>query len=337
MTEIVFLDGALNGTDPIFGFPIYAWILAIWWVIVMPIAWVGLKGFLWTPYEKFHGLYFAHKNDSSADLIVDWMGNADMIAENKAKCIFDYSEEDYEITIPELPLKTIKIAGIAAAVFGIIAIVFGSWLAGLFLIVLGIAAFYIEPLASFVAEKLFWYPTKYLDDITFKDAILYKLGGINFDCKIAQKLQNGEWEQYPVVVCGGIPVEIIYDTDQWCKKKTPQHLAIKKFCRQWNIDNPNNQIHTYAKLQRLYNEGVIPEIPGVKFSYPVTWTRIDAGFPYFPMGDYDGKLCQMAKKKEQARDQVPATYLKYIIIASVVVFIVGLVIKGFFTLIQTKP
>ena len=336
MTEIVFLEGALNGADPIFGLPIYAWLLILWWFIIMPIAWVGLKGFLWTPYEKFHGLYFAHKNDSSAVLIVDWMGNADMIAEHKAKCIFDYSEDDYEITIPELPLKAIRTAGIISAIVGIIAIVMGSWIAGLFLVACGIAAYYIEKVASFAAEKLFWYPTKYLDDISFKDAVLYKLGGINFDCKIAQKLQNGEWAQYPVVVCGGIPVEIIYDTNQWCKKKTPEHLAIKKFCRQWNVDNPDNQIHTYAKLQRLYNEGALPEIPGVKFSYLVTWTRIDAGFPYFPMGDYDGKLCQMAKKKEQSRDQVPATYLKYIIIASVVIFIVGLIIKGVFTLIQAK-
>lgn len=299
----------------------------------MPISWVGLKGFMWTPFEKFHGLYYAHKNDSSAVLIVDWMGNADMIAENKAKCIFDYGEDDYEIVIPELPLQAIKIGGIIAAVVGVIAIVTGSWIFGIAMILVGVLAYFAEGVASFTAEKLFWYPTKYLEDLSFKDAVLYKIGGINFDCKIAQKLQGGEWAQYPVVVCGGIPVEIVYDTNSWCKKKSAEHIAIKKFARAWNLDNPNNQIHTYAKLQRLYNEGVIPEIQGVKFSFLVDWTRIDAGFPYFPQGDYDGKLRQMAKQKEAKKDAVAGNYLLYIIGASVVVFVLGIAIKALYHII----
>jgi hypothetical protein len=307
----------------------------------MPIAWFGLKAIKWDPFFKFHGLHWARKNDSSAVLIVDHAGNADMIAENQAKCIFDYSQDDYEITIPELPLQTIKILGVLLVVMGMASFLV-SWLIGIPLILVGISCYFVERLLPWLASQLFWYPTHYLKDIGWQEALSFKFGGVNFDCKIAQLLQGGEWEQYPVVNCGGIPVEIFYDLDRWCKakglQKSKQHVAIKRFCKTWNVTYPDDQIHTYAKFQKYHNLGKIKDedVPEVTFNQTVSWVRIDSGFPYYPKSDYAGKQRQMAKLQAGKKDTQNSKLQWYLIIAGVVVLVVILLIRAGLKFMETK-
>ena len=318
----LFLGGALNFGDPWLNQPFYLWGLILWWIILMPIWWFGLKAIKWDPFFKFHGLHWARKNDSSAVLIVDHAGNADMVAENQAKCIFDYSADDYEITIPALPLRTIKIIGVVLVVLGFVTFLV-SWALCIFLILAGVSCYYAEKLIPWFASKLFWYPTHYLKDIGWYEAIMFKIGAVNFDCKIAQLLQGGEWDQYPVVNCGGTPVEMLYDLDKWCKakglQKSKQHEAIKRFCRQWNIIHPDNQIHTYTKFQKCHDLGLIldSDIPEVTFHQLVPWVRIDSGFPFYPKSDYAGKQRQMAKNQATKKDEVNHRMMWLIILAGV--------------------
>ena len=205
----LWLDGSFNHADPWFNIPFYIWGLVLWWIIVIPVAWFILKGIKWDKFNKFHGLHYAKKNDSAAVIIVDFMGEADMIAENKAKCIFDYSADDYEVTIPDVPLNIIKIAGVIIALLGIAIILQVNAILGIVLVIAGIVAYFINRILPWLVSTLFFYPTHYLKDISWQDAIKYKIGGINYDCKIAQILQGDEWDRYPVVICGGISVEII--------------------------------------------------------------------------------------------------------------------------------
>jgi hypothetical protein len=334
MTDIpkLWMDGAFNHADPWFNIPLYIWGLALWWIILIPVWWYLLKMLKWDKFVKFHGLHYAKKNDSAAVIIADFMGEADMIAENKAKCIFDYSQDDYEVTIPDVPLNIIKIVGVIVAVLGIACIWKVNVILGIILITAGIIAYCIERVLPWLVSTLFFYPTHYLKDISWNEAVMYKIGGINYDCKIAQILQGGEWDRYPVVICGGIPVELIYDTDQWCKKNSVQNKAIKKFAKQWNLDHPTDQIHTFSKLQRYHDEGMIndEDIPGVSFEYIVPWVRIDSGFPYYPKSDYEGKLRQMAQLKNKERDaSTPLIYLILIIAAGVVALLGILAVRGF--------
>jgi hypothetical protein len=309
----------------------------------MPVWWFGLKAVKWDPFYKFHGLHWARKNDSSAVLIVDYAGNADMIAENQAKCIFDYSQDDYEITIPELPLQTIKIMGVIIIVVGL-ASFFISWLLAIPLILIGISCYFVERLVPWLASTLFWYPTHYLNDISWTDAFMFKIGNVNFDCKIAQLLQGGEWDQYPVVNCGGIPVEIIYDLDKWCKAKglqrSKQHEAIKRFCKTWNKEHPQDRIETYSKFQKYHDLGFIKDtdVPEVTFHKLVSWVRIDSGFPYYPKSDYAGKQRQMAKIHDNKKDAEGSRIDWYLIIAGVVVLVIILLIRAGLKYITTvKP
>lgn len=327
---VLWMDGSFNHADPWFNIPLYIWGLVIWWIVVMPVAWYLLKMLKWDKFVKFHGLHYAKKNDSAAVIVVDFMGEADMIAENKAKCIFDYSTDDYEVEIPEIPLNIIKIVGVVVALMGVAVILKMNTLLGVVLVVAGIAGYFVDRLLPWLVSTLFFYPTHYLKDITWNDAIMYKIGGINYDCKIAQILQGGEWDRYPVVNCGGIPVEIIYDTDQWCKKNSSQNKAIKRFAKQWNTDHPTDQIHTFSKLQRYHDLGLVKDtdIPEISFEYIVPWVRIDSGFPYYPKSDYDGKLRQMAKLKQNEKENLSNKYIIYIIVAGAICLLGILVIRG---------
>jgi hypothetical protein len=325
------MNGSFNTADPWLNIPFYLWGLVLWWIVVMPVAWYLLKMLKWDAFTKFHGLHYAKKNDSAAVIIVDFMGEADMIAENKAKCIFDYSTDDYDVEIPDVPLNIIKGMGVIVTVLGIACILQVNTIIGIALVAAGITGYFIDRILPWLVSTLFFYPTHYLKDISWNEAVMYKIGGVNYDCKIAQLLQGGEWDRYPVVICGGIPVEIIYDTDQWCKKNSPQNKAIKRFAKQWNLDHSKDQIHTFSKLQRYYNMGLIKasDIPEISFEYIVPWVRIDAGFPYYPTSDYEGKLRQMGQLKKNEKEQIANKYIWWIIVAGVIALLGILGIRAF--------
>jgi hypothetical protein len=326
MTDL-FLNGALNHTDPWNLAPMYLWAIVLWWIIIIPLSWFMLKKIKWDPFYKFHGLHYAKKNDSSCALISDDTGDTEMVAEHIAKCIFSYGEDDYLIEIPELPFRLFKIAGVVMILFGFGLVIYGN-LAGLILIVIGVAAFNINRIIPWVYKKVFWYPTKYLKDIGFQKALLYKIGKVNFDCKIAQLLQNGEWDRYPVVNCGGIPVEMVFDSDHWCERKSRQHKAIVRSAREWNKTHEKDQVHTYTKYQRYLDNGNIEQPPEINKDYLAPWIRIDQGFPTnLKNVDWAGKLRQMAKTKENKDKGDLNKYTLYLIIAGIGLFILEMILK----------
>jgi len=317
----LFLNGALNGADPWLGWPMYLWGLILWWIILIPVSWYILKKVKWDPFVRFHGLHYAKKNDSDACLITDDTGDTHMVAEHIAKCIFSYGEDDYEIEMPDIPLHLTRIAGAALVVLAVILLISGSPIWAILAFIPGVLLYNLEKAAPWIYGKLFWYPTKYLDDIDWQQAILYKIGGINFDCKIAQHLQNGEWDQYPVVNAGGIAVEWVFDSDHWCERRSRQHKAIVRSARAHNKENPTDQVHTYMKYQRYLNEKIIECPPEIKMTYLVPWERIDLGFPFNLRNvDTGGKLRQMAKTKENKPNAEANKYTMILIVAGVLLF-----------------
>jgi len=252
------LGGLLNYVDPVIGLQLYiwAWIGLVVLSIISYLFWYYLG---WKPYTPLHGLYYAYKAGSNAAFIFDTPLHGEMVSENIAKCIFDYSKEEYEIESVTTP-------------------VFGK-------------------LLSWVYTKIFYYPTAYLDNITPIEALIYKFGGVNKDVEIARHLQNGEWERSPSVTCGGIDVDIIVDCDNWTIRSTPQHRAIEKCARFWNDTNPDDQIHSYQKFQKYLLAGKI-NCEGIKYTTNVSWTRIDIGFPLdLEESDWAGKRRAMAEEQ----------------------------------------
>jgi hypothetical protein len=256
------LGGIFNILDPVFGLELYMWA----WGFLLVFAGVSYllgKFILWNPYQPFHGLSFARKSGSNASMIFDQSLVGEMVDEKTGKCIFDYSQEEYEVEIPEVP----------PALMGVV---------------------------SAIYTKIFYYPTKYLKNITPIQAIVYKFGNVNKDVEIARHLQRGEWERSPTVSCSGVDVDIIIDTDNWTIRDSPQHRAIENAARAWNELNPGDRVESYAKFQRKLMSGeiVCPEVRKMAF---VSWTRIDAGFPMdLQEVDWAGKRRQMAEEQFDA-------------------------------------
>ena len=250
MATTLFLGGIFNIVDPIIGLQLYIW----GWVFLTVLAifaWVGWYFGGWKPYTPFHGLWYAWKAGSNAAIIGDAALICEMVSERMAKCIFDYSKEEYEYE-------------------------------------------------SLMERIIKYYPLAYLDNITPLQAIVYKLGGVNKDVEIARRMQNGEWERYPSVECSGVDVEIIIDTDNWTIRHTPQHKAIEREARAWNKNNPDDQVHSYAKFQKKLLSGDII-CPEVKKEFLVDWTRINRGFTTnMEASEYVGKTIQMSEAEYNA-------------------------------------
>lgn len=259
------LGGLFNIVDPVLGLQLYIWL----WVLLIVfgvISYILGHFALWKPYLPFHGLYYGWKSGSNAAMTFDHELVGEMVDEKTAKCIFDYSQEEYEVYMPNVP----------AALSGIV-----QWL----------------------YSNVFYYPTVYLDTITPIQALVYKFGGVNKDVEIARHLQGGEWERYPSINCGGVDVDVIIDTDNWTIRTTPQHRAIERCARAWNEMNPTDRIESYIKFQKKLLLGQI-ECHGVKPLAFVSWTRIDAGFPLdLEESDWAGKRRQMAEEQYDA-DQI---------------------------------
>jgi hypothetical protein len=180
---------------------------------------------------------------------------------------------------------------------------------------------------GFIQKKFFYYPTVFLDDIDFLHGIVYKLGKVNKDVEIARIHQNGEWERSPSAVCGGVPLDIVIDADNWTLRKSPQHKAIERVCSIWNEAHPDDQVHSYSKFQKklLAGEIVCPE---VKQDHEVSWTRIDAGFPMdLEESDWAGKRRQMAESLYDADQMSKNKMAIYVLIAGVGVAILVIVIR----------
>ena len=274
MPTTLFLGGIFNIVDPIIGWQLYIWSwIAL--VVFAIFAWIGWYFGGWKPYKPFWGIWYAYKAGSNAAIIGDAALICEMISERVAKCIFDYSKEEYDLESPLLdtikPLTTIFVVGwFARRVYN-----------------------NVERVINLVS----YYPTAYLKNITPLHALVYKFGGVNKDVEIARHLQNGEWERYPSIETCGVDVEIIIDTDNWTIRDSRQHKAIEREARAWNKNNPTDQVHTYAKFQQKLQAGDII-CPEVKKEFLVDWTRINRGFTTnMEASEYVGKTIQMSEQE----------------------------------------
>ena len=151
------------------------------------------------------------------------------------------------------------------------------------------------PVINRIARWFFYYPTAYegvhIDPLR---ALLYKFGKVNKDVDIARALQNGEWERSPSVICAGVPVDIVIDTDNWTIPHSKQHVAIERCADIWNEANPDDQIHSYSKFQRYLLEGKIA-CDGVQTEAICEWARVDGSLPTnLKDNEFAGKKMQMA-------------------------------------------
>lgn len=189
------------------------------------------------------------------------------------------------------------------------------------------------PVLGRIRRFFFYYPTAYLKNIGWLHAIVWKFGGVNKDVDIARFLQNGEWERNPSVICAGVPVDIVIDTDNWTLPDSKQHKAIENCADMWNELNPKDQIHSYSKFSRYLIEGKIT-CPEVKKEAIAPWIRIDGSFPTeFKDNELAGKKMQMAiKADEDDRTALNGLGIKVLIgcVAFAALILISRVLAAFF-------
>ena len=263
MATSLFMGGVFNIADPVLGIALYMWSwLAL--IILIGVAWAIMYYRGWKPLAPLHGLYYALKNGSSVAFIFDALLIGELLAERDAKCIFNYAEDEYEIEIPEVPA-------------------------------------FLKPIVVWFYLKTFYYPTKYLKNISYLEAIVFKIGKVNKDVEIARLLEGGIWERSAAVVCAGVPVDIVVDCDNWTIRTSKQHKAVSKAAREWNELHPEDQVHSYQKFQVYLESGKMTCPEGITISRIVPWQRIDAAFPLdLDKNEWAGKIRQMAKDQEGA-------------------------------------
>jgi hypothetical protein len=274
MATVLFFDGLFNITDPILHIQLYIW----GWVLISILAIFAHIAWYygrWKPYGPLQGLYWSYKDGSNAAFIFDAALIGEFVAERQAKCIFDYSTMAYDITI-DVP--------------------------------------FIGGLVNRFKNIFFYYPMAYLDDISFLKAMVYKYGHVNKDVEIARRLEGGDWPRYPSVVCGGVPVDIIVDMDNWTIPTSPQHKMVERCAMNWNEANPDDQIHSYHKFQKYLTEGKI-QCDGVKKDTQISWTRINAGFTTdLESSEYTGKIIQMSEHEYNEHEMNMNKYALYLLI-----------------------
>jgi hypothetical protein len=289
MTTVLFLGGIFNIVDPIIGLTLYMWSWIVLTVFIIA-AWLIMYFKGWKPFAPLHGLYYAMKNSSTVAFIFDALLVGELVAERDAKCIFNYEEEDYEIEPSGVPV--------------------------------------VGFIVDWFNTKLYYYPTKYLPDIDFLHAIVYKIGGVNKDVEIARKLEGGDWERSATVVCGGVPVDIVIDMNYWTIRTSKEHKAIVRTARIWNEANPTDQVHSYRKYQDYLMNRNIPVPAEIHESVLIPWQRIDAAFPLdLDENEWAGKKWQKAKENAEEDEQFIRKITIYIIVG-------GLAFAAFLLLIR---
>ena len=103
--------------------------------------------------------------------------------------------------------------------------------------------------------------------------------GRNYDMLIAKDLEKDIFET-PVVYANGIPIDLILDLDKWTHKNSSQRKELNRLAEQWNLANPDDEIHTYWKMYQYIQQKKIEPNPGIlKTTVTVPWSRIKAQFP----------------------------------------------------------
>lgn len=305
MSSVLFLGGIFNVVDPIFGLPlyIYSWIALL---IIIGLTWAGMYYLKWKPLEPMHGLYYALKNTSTVAFIFNELLVGELVAERESKCIFNYAAgehgEDYEIDIPEGPYDRLPL---------------------------------VMKLKIWYYTKSFYYPTKYLRNITPVQAIVYKIAGVNKDVEIAMFLEGGKWERSASVVCAGVPVDIVVDMDRWTIPESRQHAAIIKSARRWNEANPTDQVHSYQKYQKYLLENKIACPPELQITAIVPWQRIDAAFPLdLDENEWAGKKWQKSKDDDEEDAGAMMKIAMYLLVAGLAVDVLILLFRFILALVK---
>jgi len=148
------------------------------------------------------------------------------------------------------------------------------------------------------------------------------------DAKAGEK----EWKNITSGQLGTTGTDIILDLGKWTNIGTTERYAIEEATDNWNLNNPEDQIHSFYKFQKYCMENKIEvDIPTLM---AIDWIRIESAFPKKRnKAAYSGYIRQLAEKLDKEEKSKLDGMALWIIVGSVIVS--GLFVLGKF--LMHKP
>lgn len=153
-----------------------------------------------------------------------------------------------------------------------------------------------------------------------------KYSKVIFDESITNAKKGEEdWKDITSGQIGITGTDIIMDLGKWTSKTSEERYTIEENADEWNMNNPDDQIHSFSKFIDYVFENKITTT--IKTKILIDWIRIESAFPKIrKKAAYAGYIRQLAEKLDaQEKTKLDGIAL-YIIIGGVAIsalFILG--------------
>jgi hypothetical protein len=141
------------------------------------------------------------------------------------------------------------------------------------------------------------------------------------------KKNEKDWKDITSGQIGVTGTDIILDLGKWTVHDTNERYMIEEAADNWNMEHPDDQVHSFYKFMRYCEEGKISiELPTLMV---VPWIRIESSFPDFKKRNpalYAGYIRQLSEKMDKDEKAKFDSMALYILIGSVLVsalFVIG--------------
>jgi hypothetical protein len=148
-----------------------------------------------------------------------------------------------------------------------------------------------------------------------------------FDEEIAEaKRDEKDWTGITSGQMGVIGTDIILDLGKWTNINNDDRYAIQKAADDFNLLNPDDQIHSFQKFMRYCENGKIEvEIP---IFVLVEWLRIESAFPRErSKAAYAGYIRQLAERLDKEERSKFDTYAIYMLVAAGIISVLFILSK----------
>jgi hypothetical protein len=183
---------------------------------------------------------------------------------------------------------------------------------------------------------MFWSPLKPLHGLWYANWGRYDaamISDINLNLRLVsekyaklifnesvKEAKEGEidWKEITSGQIGIVGTDIIIDIGKWTNINSEDRYIIQESADKWNIDNPNDQIHSFYKFMKYIEDGKI--IVDIKTKETVDWIRIESAFPKTrKTAAYAGYVRQLAEKMDKEEGSKFDSYAIYILIGSIAI------------------
>lgn len=145
------------------------------------------------------------------------------------------------------------------------------------------------------------------------------IGKLIFNETPAEAKKNEvDWREITSGQMGTVGTDIIADLGKWTVRNTEIRYILEEAADEWNINNPEDQIHSLSKLAKYIEEGKIT-VP-IETTTIIPWIRIESAFPKNrKKASYAGYIRQLAEKMDKAEKTKMDSIALYIVIGGVVI------------------